>query len=68
MYTLADQLKYFDPAFERMLDDTNISGDDNVINANVNAPDNQPWLQELLATLQQFNVSVAVLYCVFLLD
>lgn len=55
MYRLADQLKYFDPVLERIPDDPNI--DDNLGSNSATIKEDQPWLQELSATLQQLNVN-----------
>lgn len=57
MYTLADQLKYFDPVYERMMYEPNNSTDDGGVGG-THAPsmEDQPWLQGLSATLRQYNV------------
>lgn len=51
---MADQLKYFDPVFERMLYET--SGDDSSAPTNAMSLEDQPWLQELFVILNQTNV------------
>lgn len=62
IYTLADRLKYYDPVLEKTLDhshDNNIDGgignnDNSITNTTI---EDQPWLQDLLGVLKQFNVS-----------
>lgn len=63
VYTLAEQLKYFDPVYERMMYEADNS-EDGVVTGSTNAAviEDQPWLQELAASLQQNAVSVIYKY------
>lgn len=62
VYTLADQLKYFDPVYERMMSEPNSSadGDGAAISSAPAVLDDQPWLKELLSTLKSVNVRLIV--------
>lgn len=50
---MSDQLKYFDPVYERMMYEADNSKDGPLEAA---AIEDQPWLQELAATHMQYNV------------
>lgn len=58
VWTLADQLKYFDPAYERMM----LESSDDAAPAEATPPvlEDQPWLQELQRTYKNSNVSLGV--------
>lgn len=64
MFVLADQLKFFDPVYERMMYEADNSGEDGAVNSSTNAAaviEDQPWLKELASTLKQNSVSVHLL-------
>lgn len=66
VYTLADQLKYFDPVYERMMFEPKEETDEGgaaTATAATSALDDQPWLKELQSTLTNNNVSVEVWMC-----
>lgn len=69
VFTLADQLKYFDPVYERMMlepkEDADEMGDAAGTNASAMLED-QPWLKQLLFTIQNSNVSAGSMACVLL--
>ena len=57
IHTLADQLKYFDPTFERNLYEPISSGDvDDGQEASPIQSEDQEWLQQLSGTLNQLKV------------
>lgn len=57
VYKLADQLKYFDPVFERIMYEADNSGDNDAADHHQSMiMQDQPWLQQLLTTLNGVKV------------